>query len=86
MKTGWGAEPPDAERPNMPLTELTLAMKQRGPGDTLAIAMARGRALELREEREAAASARDPDEVAAALIGRGYTPGLLSQLSQQLGM
>lgn len=83
--TGWTGEPPDAERQAMPLAEHLLGMRQRGPGDTLAIAMARGRALEVREEREAAASARDPDEFAAGLIGRGYTPGLLSQLSQQLG-
>jgi hypothetical protein len=62
-----------------------LSMRQRGPGDVLENALARSRATEAREAREEAAAARDPDEHAAVLVTRGYSPGLISQLSQRLG-
>jgi hypothetical protein len=63
---------------------MLLARGERGPGDTLAVAMSRTRAAEAREERDTAASALDPDEFAANLISRGYRPGMLSQLALRL--
>ena len=82
--TGWVGEEPDAG-PALPVTNLMLSMRQRGPGDALENALARSRATEAREAREEAAAARDPDEHAAVLVTRGYSPGLISQLSQRLG-
>lgn len=81
--TGWTGEPP--EGPSLPLTSMLLAQRERGPGDTLEMALARSRAEVAREEREAAAEAPDPDERAAAFVTRGYMPGMVSQLSQRLG-
>jgi hypothetical protein len=80
--TGWSGE--DAERPAMPLAAQLLRNRERGPGDTLAISQARGRAAEARELREEAAAAVDPDERAANLIGRGVTPGMISDLGRRL--
>ena len=71
----------------MRLTGLLLA-NGRGepqPGAVLDRALARARADEAREAREAAASAPDPDERAASLIARGVMPGQVSELSQRLG-
>lgn len=81
--TGWG-EPPEAERPPMPLTEQLMRNRERGPGDTLALALARGRAAEARELREEIALARDPDEIAAGMVNRGLAPGMISDLGQRL--
>lgn len=75
--TGWGE---DSETPALPVTERLLAMKQRDPGDTLKIALARSRGAEARQARDEAAGVRDPDETAAAMVNRGYTPGLVSDL------
>jgi hypothetical protein len=69
----------------MPLTERLIAIKQQGPGDVLTTALARSRAADVREERERAAVARDPDEYAANLVAAGYMPGMVSQLSMRLG-
>src|SRR5947209_4580079 len=79
--TGWTGE---GAGPAMPVTEMLLAQRQRGPGDTLAIALGRSRADEARQARDEAAGARDPDEVAAGLINRGYLPGTMNQLGQRL--
>ncbi len=84
-ETGWIGEEPEAEAPAMPLTNMALARQHRGPGDALAMALARSRAAEAREIRDEAAAAPDPDERAAGLIARGYSPGLASQLSMRLG-
>jgi hypothetical protein len=81
--TGWLGEAPD-EVPPMPVTQMMLARQQRRAGP-LETALARSAASDIREAREAAASAPDPDERAANLIARGYTPGLASQLAQRLG-
>jgi hypothetical protein len=83
VTTGWIGEEPGAG-PALPVTNLMLSMRQRGPGDVLEAARARSRADEAREAREEAAAARDPDEHAAVLVTRGYSPGLISQLSQRL--
>lgn len=80
--TGWGGE--DAEAPAMPLSAQLMANRERGPGDALAIAAARGRAVEARELRDEAAAATDPDERAANLIGRGMTPGMITDVGQRL--
>jgi hypothetical protein len=86
VTTGWiGGEEPDAAGPALPITNLMLSMRQRAPGDVLENALARSRAAEAREARDEAAAAPDPDERAANLITRGYSPGLLLQLSQRLG-
>jgi hypothetical protein len=81
--TGWLGEAPD-EVPPMPVTEMMLARQQRRAGP-LETALARSAANDIREAREAAANAPDPDERAANLVSRGYTPGLASQLAQRLG-
>jgi hypothetical protein len=83
MKTGWIPEDP-AGPPPMPFTEMALARQQHRAGP-LETALARSASDDRRAAREAAASAPDPDERAANLIGRGYLPGLASQLSQRLG-
>jgi hypothetical protein len=49
------------------------------------VILARSAADEIREAREEEASRRDPDEYAANLVTRGYTPGLLQALAQRLG-
>jgi hypothetical protein len=86
VATGWiGGEEPAAAGAALPVTNLMLSMRQRAPGGVLENALARSRAAEAREARDEAAAARDPDEHAANLITRGYSPGLLSQLSQRLG-
>jgi hypothetical protein len=85
VTTGWVGEGPDAEAPALPLTRMALGMQHRGPGDRLALALARSRAEQAREIRDEAAAAPDPDERAAGLIARGYSPGLASQLSMRLG-
>jgi len=81
--TGWLGEAPD-EFPAMPVTQMMLARQQHRAGP-LETALARSRANEIREAREAAANAPDPDERAANLVARGYSPGLLNDLSQRLG-
>ena len=83
-RTGWiGDEPGDAG-PALPVTNLMLGMRQRGPGGVLENALARSRAVEAREARDEAAAAGDPDERAAAFVVRGYLPGQISQLSMRL--
>jgi hypothetical protein len=83
MRTGWIPEEPDGP-PAMPFTELMLARQQHRAGP-LETALARSRADEIREAREAAAYAPDPDERAANLLAGGYQPGLIHELSQRLG-
>jgi len=84
---GWTNEPPEDERPAMPVSSMLLSggRGEPQPGAVLENALARARAAEAREAREAAASAPDPDERAASLIARGVTPGLMSDLSRRLG-
>jgi len=84
VTTGWIGEEPDAAGPAMPVTEMLLARQQRRAGP-LETALARSAANDIREAREAAANAPDPDERAAAFVTRGYQPGLLNELSQRLG-
>jgi hypothetical protein len=84
VATGWlGSGEPDAG-PAMPVTNMLLANRERRAGP-LETALARSRATEAREAREAAANAPDPDERAANLVAMGYSPGLLNELSQRLG-
>jgi hypothetical protein len=80
--TSWMGEGPDGG-PGLPVTEMLLARRERRAGP-LETALARSRAAEAREAREAAAFAPDPDERAAGLVARGYSPGLASQLAQRL--
>src|SRR5690348_16684439 len=81
--TGWLGEAPD-EVPPMPVTEMLLARQERRAGP-LETALARSAASDIREAREAAANAPDPDERAANFVARGYRPGLLNELAQRLG-
>jgi hypothetical protein len=80
-KTGWIGDDP-AAGPVLPVTDMLLGM--RGEPDVLGTSMARAAAAEARERRAAAAAAADPDERAAKLVTRGYTPGLMHELSQRL--
>jgi len=84
VATGWISEEPGAAGPALPVTQMMLARQQHRAGP-LETALARSRANEIREAREAAANAPDPDERAANLVARGYSPGLLNDLSQRLG-
>jgi hypothetical protein len=83
VTTGWVGEEPDGG-PGLPVTEMLLARREHRAGP-LETALARSRAAEIREAREEAAAAPDPDERAAGLVARGYSPGLASQLAQRLG-
>jgi hypothetical protein len=83
ITTGWLTEEPD-EVPALPVTQMLLGRQQHRAGP-LETALARSRANEIREAREAAANAPDPDERAANLVAAGYSPGLLNDLSQRLG-
>ena len=83
MKTGWITEEPD-EGPSLPVTELLLRNREPVPGGVVETALARSRAADLRQARDEAARAVDPDERAAGLIARGLMPGQISQLSQRL--
>jgi hypothetical protein len=87
VTTGWIGEEPDAAGPALPVTNMLLSGSRGGqqPGAVLAQSLARAAAEEVREERERAAVAHDPDDYAAGLVARGYMPGLVSQLSQRLG-
>jgi len=85
VTTGWIGEEPEAAGPDLPVTNMLRRMRQRSPGDTVALALARSDAADARAAREEAAAARDPDEYAAVLVTRGYSPGLLRSLSEQLG-
>jgi hypothetical protein len=83
-ETGWlGEDEPDAT-PAMPVTAMMLDRQRRRAGP-LATALARGRTDEIRQAREEAASAPDPDERAAGFVAAGYSPGLLFELAQRLG-
>ena len=84
VATGWISEEPGAAGPALPVTQMMLARQQHRAGP-LETALARSRANEIREAREVAANAPDPDERAANLVARGYSPGLLNDLSQRLG-
>jgi hypothetical protein len=83
-RTGWIGSEPDAAGPALPVTNMLLGMRQRGPGDTVARALARSDADDTRAARDELAFAPDPDERAAGLVARGYTPGLVPQLAQRL--
>lgn len=78
-RTGWTGEPP-AEAAPMPLSQQLMAIRQQGPGDVVATALARSAGAEAREAAERAAAAIDPDERAANLINRGLMPGQMSML------
>jgi hypothetical protein len=81
--TGWlGAEEP-GEAPAMPLTEMLLDRQQRRAGP-LETALARSAADDRRAARDEIAFAPDPDERAAGLIAKGYSPGHISQLCMRL--
>ena len=68
----------------MPLTGLMMANRERGPGDTLAVALARSASADARAAQDARQYARDPDEIAAAMVSRGYLPGMTSGLAQRI--
>ena len=83
-QTGWLSEDPGGEVPDMRMTQLALARQENRAGP-LETALARSRAQDVRERREEAASAPDPDERAAGLVAAGYSPGLLFALAHRLG-
>jgi flagellar motility protein MotE (MotC chaperone) len=79
VTTGWLGEEPEETRP---VGFADFILKNRKPaaeGHTLGQVFARAAQARDREpERE------DPDDRLAALVTRGYSPGMISQLSQQL--
>jgi hypothetical protein len=84
VTTGWlGSEEPGETHAGgfAGYADFILAHRAApGEGHTLEQVFARAAQARDREpERD------DPDDRAAALVGRGYSPGRLSQLSQQLG-
>jgi hypothetical protein len=67
----------------LPLTSFILARRGGAPaGRTPAEVLARAAAA---PDRTYEPDGPDADERAAGLLGRGYTPGLVSQLMGQLG-
>ena len=82
VTTGWVGEEPDGG-PGLPVTEMLLARREHRAGP-LETALARSAAADARQAREEAAFAPDPDERAAGLVSRGYSPGMASLLAQRL--
>jgi hypothetical protein len=80
VATGWLGEEPEETR-SVGFADFILKnRKPAGEGHTLGQVFARAAQARDREpERE------DPDDRLAALVTRGYSPGMISQLSQQLG-
>lgn len=80
VATGWlGSEEPEETRPAGYADFILAHRAPRGEGHTLEQVFARAAQARDREpERE------DPDDRAAALLTRGYSPGRMSELSQQL--
>jgi hypothetical protein len=80
--TGWIGEEPDRQAPAMPTTAFLLA-NRADPEQARTLEQVLARALVVPDrsgpERE------DPDDRYAAMVSRGYAPGLLSQLAQRLG-
>jgi len=81
METGWTNEPPDAEAPAAGGFTAFLAGHRQDPaeGRTLEAVLARAH-----RDRDPEPEPRDPDEAAANLLARGYSPGAMSQLSARL--
>jgi hypothetical protein len=82
-RTGWIGDEPDAAGPALPVTEMLLARRENRAGP-LETALARSDADDARAARDELAFAPDPDERAAGLVARGYSPGLVPQLAQRL--
>ena len=80
VTTGWVGEEPAETRPVGFADFILKNRRPAGEGHTLEQVFARAAQARDREpERD------DPDDKAAALVTRGYSPGMISQLSQQLG-
>ena len=81
VATGWlGSEEPGETRPVGFADFILKNRRPAGEGHTLEQVFARAAQARDREpERD------DPDDKAAALLTRGYSPGLMSQLAQRLG-
>ena len=82
-RTGWIGSEPDAGPPALPVTEMLLAHRENRAGP-LETALARSDADDARAARDELAFAPDPDERAAGLVSRGYSPGMASLLAQRL--
>src|SRR5690348_10734543 len=80
--TGWlGADEPDAQGPAMPTTGFILANRaDPGQGRTLGEVLARAELAPDRDDPEP----EDADDRMAWMVTRGYSPGLISQLSLRL--
>jgi hypothetical protein len=80
VATGWlGSEEPEETRPVGFADFILKNRRAPGEGHTLGQVFARAAQARDREpERD------DPDDRLAALVARGYSPGMISQLSQQL--
>ena len=85
--TGWlGAEEPDAG-PALPATNFILS-RRAAPGEPVTLGQAVNRVLNRADQPgryDAEPEREDPDERAANLLMRGYSPGLVNELSRRLG-
>jgi hypothetical protein len=77
-RTGWIGEEPD-EAPGLPGANFILGMRA-APGERLD-PLTRARLASDKPD----ADPFDPDEKAMNLLARGYSPGMLRSLSEQLG-
>jgi hypothetical protein len=86
VATGWITEEPDAAGAAMPVTNFILS-QWAAPTGPATLGQAVNRVLSRAEwpDRYAGPEPQDPDEKAAALVMRGYSPGLLTELSRRLG-
>jgi hypothetical protein len=86
VTTGWIAEEP-AAAPALPVTNFLLSQRA-APAGPVTMGQAVGRVLSQAERPgryDAEPEREDPDERAANLVARGYSPGLLAELQQRLG-
>jgi hypothetical protein len=86
VTTGWCGEEPDAG-PALPVTNFILSQRA-APAGPVTLEQAVTRVLHRAERpgwHDAEPEREDPDEKAAALVTRGYVPGLVTELSRRLG-
>jgi hypothetical protein len=82
-RTGWQVSEEPEEAPAAGFADFILK-NRRAPDEGHTLEQVFARAAQARD-REPERPGEDPDDKAAALLTRGYSPGMISQLSQQLG-
>jgi hypothetical protein len=85
ITTGWIDDEEPAAGPALPTTNFILSQRA-APAEGHTLEQVFARAAQARDhEPEPEPERDDPDDKAAALLTRGYSPGLMSQLAQRLG-